>query len=173
MPITKPTIAAAARSARPATRRARSSLRRASSAAPLIGSTSATVTSTPAPAPGPRWTLDTLHDPKNANRYLYAGDDPSNNIDPSGRISGSDLGAALGGFAGNRVGAGLGLGVAAGCAVATSETGPGVVFCAFGIPISKAFFTRAGAYYGTLAGGGSETEARDNFVIGAVAGGFV
>ena len=29
-------------------------------------------------------TLDTPLDPKNANRYAYAGDDPINNIDPLG-----------------------------------------------------------------------------------------
>lgn len=32
-------------------------------------------------------TLDTPLDPKNANRYAYAGDDPINNVDPLGRFS--------------------------------------------------------------------------------------
>ena len=32
-------------------------------------------------------TLDNPLDPANANRYAYAGDDPINNLDPSGRLS--------------------------------------------------------------------------------------
>ena len=36
-------------------------------------------------------TLDSPIDPTNANRYAYAGDDPVNDLDPSGHSSGSDV----------------------------------------------------------------------------------
>ena len=49
-----------------------------------------------------RWTqqdtLDNPLDPNNANRYAYAGNDPVNNTDPSGRGVGSDIANGL--FAG-------------------------------------------------------------------------
>ncbi|MFM9921251.1 RHS repeat domain-containing protein [Lacisediminihabitans sp. H27-G8] len=46
-------------------------------------------------------TLDAPLDPANANRYAYAGDDPINNLDPSGRLSACGaFGAVLGIFGG-------------------------------------------------------------------------
>jgi RHS repeat-associated protein len=39
-----------------------------------------------------------LADPDNGNRYAYAGDDPINNIDPTGRSCRTSLGLAIGSF---------------------------------------------------------------------------
>ena len=42
-----------------------------------------------------RWTqqdtLNIIGDPANGNRYTYTGDDPTNNVDPSGKSLGCDL----------------------------------------------------------------------------------
>jgi RHS repeat-associated protein len=90
-----------------------------------------------------RWTqqdtLDNPLDPANANRYAYAGNDPVNNVDPSGRdaitAAAGDLanltaaGAALGGVGGCILTA------AAGClgGAGTGAIGGAVVGAAFGI----------------------------------------
>jgi len=74
-----------------------------------------------------RWTqkdpLVGFEDPRRANRYIYAGQDPVNRVDPTGASFGAyasacAVGAApagvIGAYAGGWVGAGLG--VAGGCA---------------------------------------------------------
>jgi len=82
--------------------------------------------------------LDSPLDPANANRYAYAGDDPINNLDPTGLY---DLGAAAGTVA-NFSGAGAGAGASIGCIVGLFA---GVVGCPLG-------GVEAGAVIGTVAG---------------------
>ncbi|WP_412882036.1 RHS repeat-associated core domain-containing protein [Curtobacterium phoenicis] len=73
-----------------------------------------------------RDTLDAPLSPTNANRYAYAGSDPINLADPTGRVSGADV-------------AGIFAGAAAGAAVATvvcgvtagAGCGAGVYFAGF------------------------------------------
>ena len=83
-------------------------------------------------------TLDAPLDPANANRYAYAGDDPINNLDPTGLY---DLGAAAGTVA-NFSGAGAGAGATIGCIV-------GLYAAVVGCPLGG---VEAGAVIGTVAG---------------------
>ena len=78
-------------------------------------------------------TLDNPLDPANANRYAYAGDDPTNNLDPEGLLSGRELvgsclvGGGLGGAAGAIGGAFVG-----GVGAAPGFVGGLLVGCAAG-----------------------------------------
>ena len=58
-------------------------------------------------------TLDAPLDPANANRYAYAGDDPINNLDPTGLVSGYELLSFLISAAAGLLDPGLGLAVGA------------------------------------------------------------
>jgi len=91
-------------------------------------------------------TLDAPLDPGNANRYAYAGGDPINNTDPSGRCTFTDCvgtGAAIGTLAGSALGAVVG-----------GVSGSGV----------PAVGTALGALGGAITGGGTGA------VVGAWAG---
>ena len=83
-------------------------------------------------------TLDHPLDPANANRYAYAGDDPINNLDPTGLY---DLGAAAGTVA-NFSGAGAGAEATIGCII-------GLFAAVVGCPLGG---VEAGAVIGTVAG---------------------
>ena len=68
-----------------------------------------------------RWTqqdtLNIIGDPANGNRYTYTGDDPTNNIDPSGQLSLNDV-------------AGFVAGVVVGVLCEAGSAGLGTVGCA-------------------------------------------
>ena len=83
-------------------------------------------------------TLDHPLDPANANRYAYAGDDPMNNLDPTGLY---DLGAAAG-IVANFSGAGAGAEAPIGWIV-------GLFAAVVGCPLGS---VEAGAVIGTVAG---------------------
>ena len=108
-----------------------------------------------------RWTqqdtLNIIGDPANGNRYTYAGEDPSNNIDPTGTLP--SLGDVLG-----TVGAIVAGGLAITAIAAACGTGAG---CLVVGAIAGASYGAAGGALGAAAGGGN---ASNGFLLGALTG---
>jgi RHS repeat-associated protein len=89
-----------------------------------------------------RWTQQdsvggSISNPATTNRYLYAGDGPTNNVDPSGR----DFGSAIGAFA-----IGVGIGVV-GCGL--SFTGVALALCGGGFATAAIAYEELAPYAGT------------------------
>ncbi|MCY1692882.1 RHS repeat-associated core domain-containing protein [Curtobacterium sp. SL109] len=108
-----------------------------------------------------RDTLDAPLSPSNANRYQYAGADPINNADPSGRAVGP---SAIGAVA-------TGIGALAGAALCAASAGLGCFLGGIGLGIIFGGF--GGIVEETVSGGDNYgSAALDGAVEGAITGAF-
>jgi RHS repeat-associated protein len=103
--------------------------------------------------------LEVLADPSRGNRYQYAGSNPVNYVDPSGRDFATDLGGFIGG--------------ALGALAASALCGPGAPIClVFFGTLAGGTLGMTGAYVGRSISGLSEEEIREEMLSSLVFGGL-